>query len=303
MYHRISKKTFDRYIQRLNQEHRLTKNQVQWEYERYLLNNRLAAAEKRGYVFSEDVLPQRPTRVTAKSLDALKKVKGDVALFDLADFVKVEKLSNKAIDKIIKAYGEKGEAAFGELTSGEPVIGKPEKLKTEEPSPLPVEPKEALPDIPEDVIDDTGWEEPYDPKDFYPEDDIWEPTEPIDDIDYTILENILEQIGAAEYENDSDAKLFGENKRIKENAVSLAGKLIRDAISELGKRTVAERLQNAAVDANELVTAILHYYYIGKSELTQERTSSRLHVLSEILYANDTARSMADDFLEEEGFE
>ena len=102
MYHRISKKTFEKRLAQLNKEKKLTKNQKEWEYQAYLLNNRLAAAEKRGFVFSGDVIPERPDIVRKKDIQQLKAIKGNKVFFDTADYVKATNFTGKALRDMTK---------------------------------------------------------------------------------------------------------------------------------------------------------------------------------------------------------
>lgn len=298
MYHRISRKTFDRYIERLSKEQKLTKNQVKWEYEAYLLNNRLAAAEKRGYVFDENAIPQRPTRVTQKALDSLQKIKGDVALFDIAEYVNVENINKRTLDKLAKKYGDNGIASLTQLEQGEIALvntkNAPEKVPKEVPVETPTvetEPSYIEEPEPEPI-------ENYDPSEDYYDgtDRVSAGDEPMQEVDYAILDNIETTLFGADYVNDDNKKLFGYNKEIKDEAVAQARSYLNGALGEYGREEVAKRLQNSAEDVTELVIAICHWFYLNNANKTETNTSSRLHILSEILFANDVSKSMQYDF-------
>ena len=306
MYHRISRKTFDRYIERLSKEQKLTKNQVKWEYEAYLLNNRLAAAEKRGYVFDENAIPQRPARVTQKALNSLQKIKGDVALFDIAEYVNVENISKRALDKLAKKYGDNGIASLTQTEQGEIVVvntkNAPEKVPKEAPVETPT--VETVPSSPEETEPSYPEEPEPEPIEYNdPSEDYYADTDRVSagddvmpDVDYSILDNIQTTLFGADYVNDDNPKLFGSNKEIKDEAVAQARSYIYGALAEYGREEVASRLQNSAENVTELVIAICHWFYLNNASKTEANTSSRLHILSEILFANDVSKSMQYDF-------
>lgn len=298
MYQRITKKSFDKYIERLNHQKRLTKNQYAWEYEKYKLNNRLAAAEKRGFVFREDIIPTRPAKVTAKAIEQLAKIKGDVALFAASDYAEANKLSVRAVKKLYDTFVAKGKADLTSTAEGEAVIINTVNVPASEPKTQEIPPQDVT--QPNVISDD--FSEPESPRDYakeyYGNDDerTWAGDDAIEDVDYTILTNAEDLIQGADIRNDDDRKLFGENERIKRDAKDTAWKLINDAMMQYGRKTVAKRMNESSEDVLQVVEAILHWYYIGHAEMTEERTDARLHLLAEILYDGDISASLLEDF-------
>lgn len=55
---------------------RLTPNQKAWEKEIARIERFMKKASRRGYVFDEDIIPDRPARITKKRLSALKSMRG-----------------------------------------------------------------------------------------------------------------------------------------------------------------------------------------------------------------------------------
>ena len=76
----------------------LTPLQQEYKKQRKRIQQFIRRAEKRGYQFEPNVLPQKPKRITAQSVERLKKLTP-------------EKLYKKSV------YG--GEATYGEIVSGE----------------------------------------------------------------------------------------------------------------------------------------------------------------------------------------
>ena len=63
----------------------ITPNQQKWKKELKRLNQFIKRAEKRGYIFDENIIPETPKRVTKKKLSEIKQVNADV-LYNTAKY-------------------------------------------------------------------------------------------------------------------------------------------------------------------------------------------------------------------------
>lgn len=63
----------------------ITPNQQKWEKELKRLNQFIKRAEKRGYIFDENIIPETPKRITKKKLSEIKQIGADV-LYDTAKY-------------------------------------------------------------------------------------------------------------------------------------------------------------------------------------------------------------------------
>ena len=63
----------------------ITPNQQEWEKELKRLNRFIKRAEKRGYIFDENIIPETPQRITKKKLSEIKQINADV-LYDTAKY-------------------------------------------------------------------------------------------------------------------------------------------------------------------------------------------------------------------------
>ena len=63
----------------------ITPNQQEWEKELKRLNQLIKRAEKRGYIFDENIIPKTPKRITKKKLSEIKEIKAD-ALYNTAKY-------------------------------------------------------------------------------------------------------------------------------------------------------------------------------------------------------------------------
>lgn len=111
LFKRESKSHFEKRLQNLNQIKKLTKRQKEWLQAEYKLHNRLAAAEKRGFVLNEEELLMQgrtldasgmshipmPKRVTKKDIEALNSLKGTKALLEISDYVSLDAVTSGKI--------------------------------------------------------------------------------------------------------------------------------------------------------------------------------------------------------------
>ena len=63
----------------------ITPNQREWKKELKRLNQSIKRAEKRGYIFDENIIPETPKRVTKKKLSEIKQINADV-LYNAAKY-------------------------------------------------------------------------------------------------------------------------------------------------------------------------------------------------------------------------
>lgn len=68
---------------------KLTANQREYAYQVKRIKQAISRAEKRGYRFTNDVLPQKPKRITQKEIQKLKNIKGD-KLYEKATYLNQE---------------------------------------------------------------------------------------------------------------------------------------------------------------------------------------------------------------------
>ena len=318
MYKRISKKSFERQLAQKNKEKKLTKNQKEWEYQAYLLNNRLAAAEKRGFVFSGNEIPQRPQTVRAKDIQSLKNIRGDKKIFKISEYVEVSKATESTIKNVVATY----KPVYGNLNNssviapqGSEVLVVLEKNAEIEAQRLREEQIEIerrrqeetwrglsnTVDYEDDEYDEDYEEYEQPDKAYYRRNQDRQYEEELDvSKGMSILSNVRNEISLQETKNSADDKLYGRNADIKQDAGYEAWRMVEGAISEYGETEVALRLQNASEDVNKLVEYILYAYYQHDPSRTETRTNARVNSLRDILFGDDVTAKMKYDFHDEE---
>lgn len=268
MYARQSRKTFERHIQKLNAEKRLTKRQKEWEYQRYLLQNRLAAAEKKGAVFAEDIIPEKPKRITQKSIDELKQIRG-------------KKLVARAV-------------AIIEQESPKPKKPKKEKVEDIEPIGDGIDYPEA--EYPEIEYTDATFEETTPQENYYKENPEreYEP-EVIADEGYNIIQNIWHEIGIQDYKLDQD--VHPDILAVKYEGASQLAAYLQGAIDTYGEDVVARILQTkGSTVINTAIERVLYILYKNSVDRTQNITDYGLAEIRDILFSGDTTASLRYDF-------
>lgn len=335
MYHRISKKTFERRLAQLNKEKKLTKNQKEWEYQAYLLNNRLAAAEKRGFVFSGDVIPERPDIVRKKDIQQLKAIKGNKVFFDTADYVKATNFTGKALRDMTKGneivYGYINNASVIAIagSQGNELIDRNEALERERAyeewqaeleeqrareyeRELQAE-RERLQDLEESQYSYREFDASYDDE-YYDDSEYEEPDQRYyrqnPEMQYNntedvsagkiILENIRNELGVQDFKLSANQYCWGNNYDIKMEAGLELSQMINGAITEYGEEEVCLRLQSSAKDVNRLVEEILYAFYMREPGVTEGRTNERMNIMRDILFADDIKSRMKYDFHDSE---
>lgn len=262
MYKRISKKTFERNIAKINEEKKLTKRQKEWELEAYRLNNRLAAAEKSGVQFSYDIVGERPKRVTKKDIERLKSIRG----------------------KKIKQY-----AVFI------PTKEEPKKELPEEPL-LPEEPAIQEPEIELPVEQPEETEEYSGESDYY--DDWYDPEGNLVEEGQVILDNLYRELGVQE---DKLWAQDGMTADIVDYKVNEAAKqlleYVEGAMQEYGKREVLIKMALHAQAFSKGVEIVMYAFYRDDVEKTQRVTNDGMSQVASILFANDAEKRMSHELI------
>lgn len=274
MYKRESKAHFNRRIQNLNNEKRLTKNQRLWEEEAYKLNNRLASAEKRGFNFADDLIPERPKVVRKKDIDYLKSIRGN------AEYVKKSvSFSETAISDVEKERLSKH--------------GLEEQIIEKE---VPTETVITY-DISPDEVEETSASS-YDYQRQYYENDIERdydnelpPTE-----GYTVIENIRQMLGRQSYEIESSKWATDRNLNIKYDAAQRIFDALNTAISILGEDNVARGIQTVGAKAVNDAADIALFLIYRDEAYTEMRTIKSLDIVIDAFFAYDPSSKMSWDF-------
>lgn len=97
MYKRETKKQFEKRMVKELSGKRLTKNQALWELEAHKLRNRLAQAEKHGFVFHEDIVGTRPEKVFIRDIERLRSIKGNKGFLKAGGDVSLDRVTSGAV--------------------------------------------------------------------------------------------------------------------------------------------------------------------------------------------------------------
>ena len=274
MYKRESKAHFNRRIQNLNSEKRLTKNQRLWEEEAYKLNNRLASAEKRGFNFADDLIPERPSVVRKKDIEYLKSIRGNAEYVKNSLSFSETAISDAEKERLVKR-------------------GLEEQIIEKE---VPAETVTTY-DISPDEVEETSTSS-YDYQQQYYENDIERdydnelpPTE-----GYTVIENIRQMLGRQSYEIESSKWATDENLRIKYDAAQRIFDALNTAISELGEDAVARGIQEKGAEEVNKAAEIALFAMYRDEVYTQRITLDNMNPVIDAFFASDPARKMSLDF-------
>lgn len=288
MYKRESKAHFNRRIQNLNNEKRLTKNQRLWEEEAYKLNNRLASAEKRGFNFADDLIPERPKVVRKKDIDYLKSIRGNAEYVKKSTTFTENAISGTEKERLIK----KG---YGEEILAKEVQTAPEPYESEYP-------ERSDYDTPAEEYEDTYEPEPFNPqKDYYDNDternydNELPPTE-----GYTVIENIRQMFGRQSYEIESNKWATDENLRIKYDAAQRIFDALSTAISILGEDGVARGIQTVGAKAVNDAAEIALFLMYRDEAYTENMTIKNIDIVIDAFFAADPSSKMSWDFENQE---
>lgn len=336
MYKRETPKQFERRLRQMNAEKRLTKNQRLWEEEARKLRNRLAAAEKKGYGFTKDVVPQRPTIVHKKDIEALRKIRSE-RITAKTDYIDYTKLQSGEIKK--NPFSTYTDFYIGYGVNKHPIVT-PFKDVAPTAVPIPVErleealkhdafddpmlylewryPREYDPFYSDVTVDETGEyfigyddnenenlgheeskdKEPQDPQERYYQEN---PERGLDntinvDIGEAVIENAYSLIAQQAGEIESWS-VSNNIKEIKRDAGSRLKSLLDGAISVFGRRTVAYNLQNFGAEIfTQYVERALFYVAAYSDSATDMVTNAALGDIRNVLFKDDPGMAASYDF-------
>lgn len=252
-----------------------TKNQLDYEIELKKLKSRIKRAEKVGYLFPENIIPEKPTRVYKKDIQQLSKLKGDT-LRAKADFfvdkrtaeaftgsegvkiqhhrASIKAKQTKEINQYTKDYNKFRNDTLAPDESDN-FTKKFEKLPEEIKSKILKKWWEELPDEEKNIIEqDLANERQYDRTVPEPEPiDQWEDDFMPSEVD-NVLANIEEQLNRWSPSPNWTPTLAG----VKENDKNIVQSMYEGALSEYGREGLAQILQGKASQINSLLGEILY---------------------------------------------
>lgn len=220
-----------------------TKNQLDYEIELKKLKLRIKRAEKSGYLFPENIIPEKPTRVYKKDIQQLSKLKGDT-LRAKADFF-VDKRTGETFtgSEGVKIQHHRASIKAKQTKEINQYTKDYNKFRNDTLAP--------------DEADnqDLANERQYDRT--VPE---VEPTDPWDDYSFppsevdNVLANIEEQLNRWSPSPNWTPSLAG----VKENDKNIVQSMYEGALSEYGREGLAQILQGKASQINSLLGEILY---------------------------------------------
>lgn len=220
-----------------------TKNQLDYEIELKKLKLRIKRAEKSGYLFPENIIPEKPTRVYKKDIHQLSKLKGDT-LRAKADFF-VDKRTGETFtgSEGVKIQHHRASIKAKQTKEINQYTKDYNKFRNDTLAP--------------DEADnqDLANERQYDRT--VPE---AEPTDPWDDYSFppsevdNVLANIEEQLNRWSPSPNWTPSLAG----VKENDKNIVQSMYEGALSEYGREGLAQILQGKASQINSLLGEILY---------------------------------------------
>lgn len=264
-----------------------TANQLAYEKELKKLKNRIKTAEKAGYIFPENFIPEKPTKVYKKDIQQLSKLKGNILrrkaeffvdkrtgeTFTGSEGIKIQsyRTSLKAKEtkhrkQLIRDADEYGAERFGYLSKEESnrMWERFFKLSEEEQSEIrdlfydslsEQQKTELYHRIKRENELEREHEREYDRT--VPE---AEPTDPWDDYSFppsevdNVLANIEEQLNRWSPSPNWTPSLAG----VKENDKNIVQSMYEGALSEYGREGLAQILQSKASQINSLLGEILY---------------------------------------------
>lgn len=308
MFKRLSERQFNKIVTPLTNAKRQTVNEKEWYRQIRLLNNRIATAQKKGYTFSFDVIPPKPSRITQKAIQNVASLKG-VKLYARAEnpinASVSEKERNNVEKELVKQGKEKPVSRKGDNTLGialgtqkeeYPQISYTRDIEQPSESTVAVEPTVYEHEGDNEPVDDTTTGTIDYGKDFYDRNKQYEAEfdEAIDQY-MVILDNILDELGAFEYKIESVPMYHNENLSLKTDAALSISKMLNGAIEEYGEQEVARRLNEAGKEVSDIIDKALYYVYknVGR---TDELTNASLNRFRDILFKDDAEAKMKYDF-------
>lgn len=309
MFKRLSERQFDKIVSPLTSAKRQTVNEKEWYRQIRLLNNRIAAAQKKGYTFSFDVIPSKPPRVTQKAIQNLASLKGAKLYARAENPINAsvsEKEQNKVEKELVKQGKEKPVSTRGDSTLAvalstqkaenleEPTYSRDIDQPSE--STVTVEPTVSDYEADNEPVDDTTTGTTDYGKDFYDRNKEYEAEyDEVIDQYRVILDNIFDELGAFEYKIESLPMYHNENFALKTDAALSISKMLNGAIEEYGEQEVARRLNEAGKEVSDIIDRALYYVYknVGR---TDELTNASLNRFRDILFKDDAEAKMKYDF-------
>lgn len=294
MYKRESRQHFDKRMREMNAEKRLSYNQKEWEEEAYKLNNRLANAEKRGYRFEDNIIPDRPSRVTKSDIEYLKHINRHI-LKDYATSYDYDISEDTTED--VHSEPEPYDYNYPDVDDNDmsDYNYEDDEEDDEEQDSLWVNSDD------DDEYGDTYESEPYNPQDDYYKntdrdyDNDFPPTE-----GYTVIENIRQMLGRQSYEIESSKWATDENLRIKYDAAAKIFDALNTAIHELGEDAVARGIQEKGAQEINKAAEIALFVMYRDDVYTQRITLDNLNPVIDAFFAVDPSSKMKWDFDNEE---
>ena len=294
MYKRERRQHFDERIRQMNAEKRLTDNQKEWEEEAYKLNNRLADAEKRGYRFEDNIIPDRPSRVTKSDIEYLKQINRH----KFKDYATSIDYDNEE-DIQENDYSEPEPEDYSYQDTDEYNDDEYDYDNDEEDD-------EEQDDSWWDNYDEDNYSDDYESERYNPQDDYYKNTDRDYDNDfpptegYTVIENIRQMFGRQTYVIEADKWSTSENLRIKYDAASKISLALRVAVEELGEDAVARGIQSVGAKVvNDAADVALFLMYRDET-YTERRTSAAIETVINAFFAADPSKKMTYDYYQDE---
>jgi hypothetical protein len=221
-----------------------TKNQLDYEIELKKLKLRIKRAEKAGYLFPENIIPEKPTRVYKKDIQQLSKLKGDT-LRAKADFF-VDKRTGETFtgSEGVKIQNYRASLKAKETKHKKQVLSDYDSLSEEQKTQLFNRMKRER-ELEREYDRTVPEAEPTDPWDDY--------SFPPSEVD-NVLANIEEQLNRWSPSPNWTPTLAG----VKENDKNIVQSMYEGALSEYGREGLAQILQGKASQINSLLGEILY---------------------------------------------
>lgn len=259
---------------------KLTPNQQIYQKELKLLKRRISALRRKGYIFSDEIIPEQPKRVTKKQIENIRSYRGEKlklqaeSVFDeiyqemlspkqAIEIEKNKKYERQRITKRANLFEQVKKIFKSTISQGKPMSDKELQLwkrlddkeqweiirdrwkeeKTKE------EVENDRDDLEDAVISK--------PEEFYTENELLDGVfsdSVASSETYNIIENIREQID--QWTPSMNWTKTLEN--IKSQDVNAIMNMLNGAIEEYGADVVAQRLQSRASEVNSLLQEILY---------------------------------------------
>ena len=313
MFKRLSENQFKKIVTPLTNAKRQTRNEKEWYNQLRLLNNRIVNAQKKGYSFSPDAIPVKPSRITQKSLQYLSSLKG-VKLYATAINpinASVSERERKRVEKELekkdkeKPVDNKGDNTLG-VALGTQKEDYPEVSYTSKIDASDITDKTSTQEQPEvTTVEKTEEEKPTSTTEEFTSYDLEyyerNPDRQYEDIlevdeGMTVIKGIYDELGVATEKISAELERYGKiNIEIKNEARDKVERMLTMAIQEYGYTEVARRIQNSSESVDEIIKYILYAIYIDVDR-TKQATDEGIYKFSRILAGGDVNKQMEYDF-------